>query len=116
MKRQVIASDSVLKDFNWQFSMPLDQSSVQKSGNAVLDHSAPREQSVLTRDVRAPICELTFDLQTDDQARKDNENVQKRQFEQLSSQNIDRSERVQFSKVQLQQFFEELEKIQIKID
>ena len=24
MKRQVIASDAVLKDFNWVFSMPLD--------------------------------------------------------------------------------------------
>ena len=24
MKRQVIASDSVLKDFNWVFTMPLD--------------------------------------------------------------------------------------------
>ena len=26
MKRQVIASDAVLKDFNWVFNMPLDQS------------------------------------------------------------------------------------------
>ena len=75
MKRQVIASDAVLKDFNWVFSMPLDQSSVSKSGHAVLDHSAPREQSVLTRDVRAPVCELTFDLQTDDQALKDAESL-----------------------------------------
>ena len=65
MKRQVIASDAVLRDFNWVFSMPLDQSSVSKSGNAVLDHTVPREQSVLTRDVRAPFFELSFDLQTD---------------------------------------------------
>ena len=65
----------MLKDFNWVFTMPLDQSNVGKSGHAVLDHSVPREQSVLTRDVRAPICELTFDLQTDEQARKDSENV-----------------------------------------
>ena len=43
MKRQVIASDAVLKDFNWVFHMPLDRSSVAKSGNAVLDHTAPRE-------------------------------------------------------------------------
>ena len=116
MKRQVIASDAVLKDFNWVFNMPLDQSQVSKSGHAVLDHTAPREQSVLTRDVRAPLCEITFDLQTDVQARKDNENVQQRNFEQLSSQNVNRSERIQFSKVNLQQFFEELEKVQIKID
>jgi len=47
MKRQVIASDAVLKDFNWVFNLPLDQSNVAKSGYAVLDHSAPREQSVL---------------------------------------------------------------------
>ena len=102
MKRQVIASDAVLKDFNWVFNMPLDQSQVSKSGHAVLDHTAPREQSVLTRDVRAPVCEITFDLQTDVQARKDNENVQQRNFEQLSSQNVNRSERIQFSKVNLQ--------------
>ena len=43
MKRQVIASDVVLKDFNWTMSMPMDKGSVSKSGNAVLDHSAPRE-------------------------------------------------------------------------
>ena len=94
MKRQVIASDAVLKDFNWVFNMPLDQGSVVKSGNAVLDHAAPREQSVLTRDVRAPLIELQFDLQTDEQARKDNENVQQRAFEQLSSSNVNRTERV----------------------
>ena len=81
MKRQVIASDAVLKDFNWTFTMPLDSSSVQKSGNAVLDHSAPREQSVLMRDVRAPICNLQFDLQTDEQARKDSETVSQRAFD-----------------------------------
>ena len=116
MKRQVIASDAVLKDFNWVFNMPMDQSNVSKSGNAVLDHSAPREQSVLTRDVRAPFCEISFDLQTDEQARKGNENVQQRNMEQLSSSNINRTEKIQFSKVNLQQFFEELEKVQIKID
>ena len=116
MKRQVIASDAILKDFNWVFSMPLEQSSVSKSGHAVLDHSAPREQSVLTRDVRAPLVEIAFDLQTDEQARKDSENVQQRNFQQLSSANVKTAERITFSKVNLQQFFEELEKIQIKID
>ena len=94
MKRQVVTSDAVLKDFNWVFNMPMDQSNVSKSGNAVLDHSAPREQSVLTRDVRAPFCEISFDLQTDEQARKDNENVQQRNMEQLSSSNINRTEKI----------------------
>ena len=42
MKRQVIASDSVLKDFNWVFKMPLEHGSVVKSGNAVLDHKEPK--------------------------------------------------------------------------
>ena len=91
MKRQVIASDAVLKDFNWTLNMPLDQSHVMKSGNAVLDHSAPREQTVLTRDVRAPEFEFTFDLQTDEQARKDSENVQHRQLEELTSSNVNES-------------------------
>ena len=43
MKRMVIASDSVLKDFNWILNMPLDQSQVVKSGNAIFDHSVARE-------------------------------------------------------------------------
>ena len=116
MKRQVIASDAILKVFNWVFKMPLDQSDVSKSGHAVLDHSAPREQSVLTRDVRAPFCEIAFDLQTDDQALKDSESMQHRAFEQLSSANVNQTERIKFSKVGLQQFFEELEKIQIRVD
>jgi len=47
MKRQVVASDSVLKDFNWKMNMPLDQSQVLKSGNAVLDHGASREHTAL---------------------------------------------------------------------
>ena len=116
MKRQVIASDAVLKDFNWVFNMPLDRGNVAKSNNAVLDHTAPREQSVLVRDVRAPTVEFSLDLQTDEQARRDNENVQQRNFQQLSSQNINCTERIAFTKVGLQQFFEELEKVQIQID
>ena len=34
----------------------------------------------------------------------------------LSSANLSKTQKVNFSKVQLQQFFEELEKIQIKLD
>ena len=47
MKRMVVASDAILKDFNWQLNMPMDQSGVKKTNNAVLDHSAAREVSVL---------------------------------------------------------------------
>ena len=111
MRRQVIASDAILKDFNWEMNMPLDQSHVVKSGNAVLDHTAPREQTLLTRDVRAPRFEFTFELQTDEQSRKDSENVSSRNFASLKSDNISQVEKVSFSKVQLQQFFEELEKV-----
>jgi hypothetical protein len=62
MKRMVIASDSILKDFNWILNMPLDQSQVVKSGHAVFDHSVAREQTAMQRDVRAPTFEFTFDL------------------------------------------------------
>lgn len=70
MKRMVVASDSILKDFNWQLNMPLDQSQVVKSHHAVIDHKAPREVTVLKRDVRAPTFDLTFELMSDDQARE----------------------------------------------
>lgn len=66
MKRMVVASDAILKDFNWQINMPLDQSSVLKAPNAVLDHQHAREVTVLKRDVRAPTFELTFETMTDD--------------------------------------------------
>lgn len=54
-------------------NMPLDQSQVVKSGNAILDHSVAREQTAMQRDVRAPTFEFTFDLQRDEQAIKDAE-------------------------------------------
>jgi hypothetical protein len=38
MKKQIVCSDAVLKDWNWNIYMPLDQSQVQKSGNVVLSH------------------------------------------------------------------------------
>lgn len=82
--------------------MPLDQSQVGKSGSVVLNHQAAREISVLQRDVRAPFVELTFETQRDDQVRQN-----------LSESD---SHKIHFSKVQLQQFFEELEKVQIKLD
>jgi len=104
LKKQVVASDVVLKDFNYLLKMPLDQSQVQHSTNAVLDHSLSRENTVFKRDVRAPLVEFTFDLQTDDQARKEGGNE------------ISKSHKVEFSKVQLQEFFEELEKVQLKLD
>lgn len=124
MKRMVIASDSVLKDFNWILNMPLDQSQVVKSGNAIFDHGVAREQTAMQRDVRAPTFEFTFDLQRDEQQIKDAEHIASSASQlhlsargnTLSSTNISKTTKVNFSKVQLQQFFEELEKIQIKLD
>ena len=46
--------------------MPLSQSQVQKSGNAVLNHTLGKESSLLQRDVRAPFMEMTFQTQRDD--------------------------------------------------
>jgi len=60
LKKQVVASDSILKDFNWVLHLPLDQSQVIKSGSAVLNHEMAREVTTLQRDVKAPYCELTF--------------------------------------------------------
>ncbi len=47
MKKQIVCSDNVLKDFNWTLSMPLDQSQVVKSGSAIINHAQAREVSAL---------------------------------------------------------------------
>ena len=51
---------------NFIFSMPLDSSHIAKSGNVIIDNSViAEERDAIKKDVRAPIIELTFDLQTD---------------------------------------------------
>ena len=80
--------------------MPLDYSQVQKDDKVILDHSQVKEAQVIRKDVRAPVIEFTFDLCTD--ASKGDE--------------IAHSKKVNFNKVQLQQMFEELEKVQLKLD
>ena len=65
-----MCSDNVLKDFNWTLLMPLDQSQVVKSGSAIINHAQAREVTALQRDVRAPLIEMNFQTQTDDQARQ----------------------------------------------
>lgn len=100
LKRQLVCTDAALKDFNWKLNMPLDYSQVQKDDKVILDHSQVKEGHVLRKDVRAPVIEFSFDLNTD--ASKEGE--------------VSASEKVNFNKVQLQQFFEELEKIQLKLD
>ena len=74
--------------------------------------------------MRAPTFEFSFDLQRDEQAIKDAEQIASSTSQlnlsakgtSLSSTNLAKTQKITFSKVQLQQFFEELEKIQIKLD
>lgn len=73
---------------------------MQKDDKVILDHSAVKEGQVLKKDVRAPIIEFTFDLHSDS----------------APEGQIDQQQRVNFNKVQLQAFFEELEKVQLKLD
>ena len=61
----MVCTDHALKDFNWKLNMPLDYSQVQKDDKVVLDHSAVKEGHVIRKDVRAPLIEFTFDLNTD---------------------------------------------------
>lgn len=60
-----------------------------------------KEGHVLKKDVRAPLVEFAFDLQSD---------------AQQDSGTVEAQARVNFNKVQLQAFFEELEKVQLKLD
>tara|TARA_B110000285_G_C14890033_1_gene498104 strand:+ start:474 stop:641 length:168 start_codon:yes stop_codon:yes gene_type:complete len=46
--------------------MPLDASHIAKSNNLIIDNAViAEERDAIKKDVRAPIIELTFDLQTD---------------------------------------------------
>ncbi len=65
LKKQLVCTDHALKDFNWKLNMPLDYSQVQKDDKVVLDHTQLKEGHVIRKDVRAPIIEFTFDLNTD---------------------------------------------------
>ena len=63
LKKQQVCTDSILKEFNYKLSMPLESSHVQKSNHTILDHgNAPEEKDTILKDVRAPKIEITFDL------------------------------------------------------
>ena len=49
LKKQQVCTDSILKDFNYKISMPLDSSHVVKSNHAILDHNsaAPEEKDTI---------------------------------------------------------------------
>ena len=102
LKRQLVCTDHALTDFNWKLSMPLEYSQVQKDNKVLLDHSQVKENQVISKDIRAPHIEFTFDL-SDDSAKQGEAAVKE-------------SVKVNFRKTQLQTFFEELEKIQLKLD
>ena len=98
LKRQLVCTEAALKDFNWKLNMPLDYSQVQKDDKVILDHGLVKEGQVLKKDVRAPVIEFAFDLTSDTEGSQGQQ------------------QRVNFDKVQLQAFFEELEKVQLKLD
>ena len=88
--------------------MPLEYAHVQKSGSTVFDHSAPiEEKDTIRKDVRAPKIEMTFDLQKDVHANSADPDQQAI---------VDQSFQINFNKIQLQQFFEQLERVQLKLD
>ena len=94
LKKQQVCTDSILKEFNYKLSMPLESSHVQKSHHTILDHtgSAPEEKDTILKDVRAPKIEITFDLQKDFHANNTDQEMQ----------NVtDQSHKIEFSKVQL---------------
>ena len=65
-KKKTVCTDNVYKDMNFTFSMPLEASHIAKSNNVLIDPSViAEEKDAIKKDVRAPIIELTFDLQTD---------------------------------------------------
>ena len=53
-KKQQVCTDSILRDFNYKISMPLDQAQVEKTGNVVLNHqqAPPDEKDAIQKDVR----------------------------------------------------------------
>ena len=67
LKKQQVCTDTILKDFNYKLSMPLEYSHVQKSSHTLIHNPdvAVEEKDVIKKDVRAPQIELTFDLQKD---------------------------------------------------
>ena len=97
LKKQQSCVEHGLKDFNWVLNMPLDYSQAQKEQTAILDHQKVKEQLVFKKDIRAPQFEFTFELQGQSES----------ELKQV---------RVNFSKTKLQGMFEELEKIQMKLD
>ena len=48
LKKQQVCTDSILKEFNYKLSMPLDSSHVVKSNHTILDHSVfPEEKDTI---------------------------------------------------------------------
>ena len=91
-----------MKDINYTVSMPLECAHVTKANHSIFDNRYVEEKDAIKKDVRAPQIEFTFDLQKDIHA-----NHKDPKFKAI----IDQSYKVNFGKVELQNMFEELEKI-----
>ena len=99
LKKRVICTDAQLENFNWNLLLPLDYSTAPKEHVVPFDKKKIDDKTLFKKDIRAPVAELTFRLEGGD-----------------AKLGADEAVRVEFSKVKLQEFFEELEKIQSKID
>lgn len=108
LKRQQVCTNSILKDFNYQLSLPLEHAHVQQKKNVNFSSKEPgSEADTIRKDVRAPVIEMTFDIQSD---------VHANSQDPAQQAVVDRSYKINFNKTDLQQFFEQLEQVQIKVD
>ena len=84
LKKQQVCTNAILKDFNYQVNLPLEHGHVQKNKNLILNESeAATVVDSLRTDVRAPVVEMTFDIQTDVHANNtdpDQQNIIDRQY------------------------------------
>ena len=108
LKKQQVCTNSILKDFNYQLSLPLEHAHVQQHQNVAFNSSEPgSEVDTIRKDVRAPVIEMTFDIQSDVHANSQDPTQQAV---------VDGSYKINFNKTDLQKFFEQLEQVQIKVD
>ena len=97
MKKQQVCTNAVLKDFNYQVNLPLEHAQVLKSKHVILNQAgAANEGDSISKDVRAPVIEMTFDIQTD---------VHANSQDPTQHSTIDKQYKINFSKSDLQTFF-----------
>ena len=104
LRRQRICTENGLESMNWVLNLPLEQSAMIEDIKAVFVKDEPEETKPevrLARDTKAPLIEMSFKTSAGAVPGATEEG---------------KSHTVGFTKVGLQGFFEELEKIQVKLD